>query len=235
MIKEVGHTGRREVRGCWLPGERGEAVDNLRENLRECEASDRKLRLFAVACCRRIWDLLSDERSRQAVEVAERFAEGQATYEELTEADRAAGEARSAARRAARQSQTPAAEAAAYAAWCAEAAAHGSITDAAEAARAAAGVGEEAVAQSRLLHCIFGPKPFQPLPTPDPSWLASNGRAVERMAATIYAQRRFEDLPVLADALEESGCTDEAFLGHCRASGPHTLGCWVIDALLGKG
>jgi len=42
-------------------------------------------------------------------------------------------------------------------------------------------------------------------------------------------------LPVLADALEEAGCTDADLLGHLRGPGPHVRGCWVLDLLLGKG
>ena len=41
-------------------------------------------------------------------------------------------------------------------------------------------------------------------------------------------------LPILADALEDAGCTDQAILDHCRGAGPHVRGCWVVDLILGK-
>ncbi len=67
--------------------------------------------------------------------------------------------------------------------------------------------------------------------TPDPDWLTPT---VVDLATGVYADRAFYRLPVLADALDDAGCTDPAVLGHLRGPGPHARGCWVVDLLLGK-
>jgi hypothetical protein len=86
--------------------------------------------------------------------------------------------------------------------------------------------------QAGLLHEIFG-NPFRPAAL-DPSWLAWHDGAVRKMARAIYDERRFADLPILADALEDAGCAEAAILAHCREPGEHVRGCWVVDLLLGK-
>ena len=62
-------------------------------------------------------------------------------------------------------------------------------------------------------------------------WLT---RATKALAETIYAERAFERMPILGDALEEVGCDNTDILDHCRGGGPHVRGCWVVDLLLGK-
>jgi hypothetical protein len=57
---------------------------------------------------------------------------------------------------------------------------------------------------------------------------------VVTLARSIYDDRRFTDLPILADALEESGCTSQELLDHLRGPGPHVLGCWGLDLVLNK-
>ena len=84
-----------------------------------------------------------------------------------------------------------------------------------------------------LIRDIFG-NPYRPPPAIDPAWLAWNDGTIPNMARTMYARKRFRDLPILGDALEEAGCADEALLAHCRGKGPHVRGCWVVDLLLGK-
>jgi hypothetical protein len=54
------------------------------------------------------------------------------------------------------------------------------------------------------------------------------------LAEASYEEQAFDRLPILADALEEAGCSDEALLGHLRGPGPHVKGCWALDLVLGK-
>jgi hypothetical protein len=82
----------------------------------------------------------------------------------------------------------------------------------------------ESEAQSLLLRRIFG-NSFRPAPSLAPAVLAWNGGTVPKLAAAIYDERAFDRLPVLADALEDAGCADEAILGHCRRGGEHARGC----------
>ena len=93
--------------------------------------SEKELRLFAVFCCREAWHLLVDERSRNAVEVTERFANGQASKEEMHVAYLAAVDA-------AREASCAAAYAAAYAATRAAAYTAADAADAAYVATRAA-------------------------------------------------------------------------------------------------
>jgi hypothetical protein len=99
--------------------------------------------------------------------------------------------------------------------------------------------GVEVEAQTNLLRCIFG-DPFQPL-TVSPAVLAWNDATVVRLAQAAYEERHMPEgtldngrLAVLADALEEAGCTDQDILNHLRGPGPHVRGCWAVDLLLDK-
>jgi hypothetical protein len=222
------------------------------------KASPRKLRLFAYACCRRVWHLMTDRRSRGAVEALGEFADGLARWEDMNAAQEAAIRARD-------ESAWPACPNAAAAAACAcgGVAPDDSVSRAlaADAAGRAAGdaahnaalargweaaVAEnlgaaerwartaEAKAQANLLRCLF-PYPFRPPPILSPAVLAWDGGTVPKLAQAIYEERAFDRLPVLADALEDAGCTDAGILGHCRSGGEHVRGCWVVDLVLGKG
>ena len=80
-----------------------------------------------------------------------------------------------------------------------------------------------------LIDCVFG-NPFRPA-TADSRWLTST---VVSLAQTTYAERAFDRLPILADALDEAGCDQPDLLAHCRSDGPHVRGCWAVDLILGK-
>jgi hypothetical protein len=213
----------------------------------EGKTSDRKLRLFAVACCRRVWHLIRAEYHRRTVEVAERFADGLATREELVDSyqvgenrpgsldegdfdPRAEGDdfdpfcvpwPSSATCACAACSGSNAAEETPY--WCAALAAW---------TRPKTIMEDERVAQADLLRDNCG-NPFRSVAI-DPAWLSWSNGTVPKLVQVIYDDRRFSDLPILADALEEAGCSNPDILAHCRSEGPHVRGCWVVDLILGK-
>jgi hypothetical protein len=76
---------------------------------------------------------------------------------------------------------------------------------------------------------LFG-NPFR-APAITEDTLRWNEGTVVKIAKGIYDEQAYERVPILADALEEAGCTDAEVLTHCRGSGPHVRGCWVVDRL----
>jgi hypothetical protein len=254
-------------------------------------ASPRKLRLFAVACCRtpEVYSRLTDDspcdacgargfwygvnvpasrchacggtgrinRSRRAVEVAERFADGLVTEEELAVAYGRNNEGPT----------TPEFDMVRWASFSPLGFDVEFILPYADAA------GLLKATQAALLREVFG-NPYRrvgkvilgpdapvgedviltgnnAVPT---SWLTST---VVSLAHAIYEEQDFDRMPILGDALEEAGCTDEAVLRHCRGEeewtegelgyvkrdganlwrplrGPHVRGCLVVDVILRK-
>jgi hypothetical protein len=88
------------------------------------------------------------------------------------------------------------------------------------------------VSPGLLLRDIAG-NPFRPF-EPDPAWLTFQGGLIRRLAHDIYNEQRFAEMPVLGDVLEDAGCRNQAVLDHCRSTGPHVRGCWLLDSLLGQ-
>jgi hypothetical protein len=201
------------------------------------QASQRQLRLFGAACCRRCWNLLSPP-ARTAVEVLEHFADGQCGPEALASArNRTFEEVVAHALQAPKPSGCwGAIRSTARAAV--EAVAHGPIWSAApigdrietcEALRAA-----EKEAQAVLLRCIIG-NPFHPIVF-DPAWRT---HTVQDLTSAAYEERILPAgeldvarLAVLADAVEETGCMEQSVLDHLRSPEAHVRGCWAIDLLV---
>jgi hypothetical protein len=237
---------------------------NTRSNLpavpRPC-ATQRKLRLFACACLYPLREVLKDPRSEAAIDLCERFAEGQATPTELTEAGNDAWLAVESLQPTAIELASPgfALGSTMSNVWplAARAAADVTMADAADAALAVqasverasmewAGKGPTlaevaavtgAAVRANLLRDIFGPLPFRDTP------LDSDPRTptVLNVAKAIYEERDAKSgrldasrLAILADALEESGCTDVDLLQHCRHDGVHVRGCWAVDWILAR-
>jgi hypothetical protein len=69
-------------------------------------------------------------------------------------------------------------------------------------------------------------------PAIDPAWLRWKDGTVRRVAQSIHENRRWAELLILADALEEAGCSEPFLLDHLRAGRHHARSCWVTYLLL---
>ncbi|WP_238602414.1 hypothetical protein [Fimbriiglobus ruber] len=201
-------------------------------------ATDRQYRLFAAACCRRIWQWMPDDRARRAVETLERFADGLCGAEERqVTLDALVGEDEDDA-----VQDGPHTRAMTAAILCAGDNGCDSLRLADEVAESCAGAA--AVASGIFDRSIFVAEqkhqcdltrdmfcnPFRPVQFL-PDWRTSS---VSAIASRIYDSREFAVMPILADALEDAGCDNIDLLAHCRGTGPHVRGCWAIDLILDK-
>lgn len=216
------------------------------------ELDDRRLRLFACACGRRVWDELGDSE-RRAVVVAEKYADGDADGWALRRAREAATAVLEASRTAVN---------AAHQAVLVGPTSPGSdspnlsdavrrrdmitlalravseprgLLDAVRRATTEVRRVDRSLTDADLLSILrdstggAGRRLLIPA-----GWLEFHGGFVAGLARSIYDQHRFDEFPVLADALEEAGCHESVVLGHLREDGTHVRGCWALDLLVGK-
>lgn len=207
---------------------------------------DRRLRLFNAACARRVAAVMPDDHARRLVDRAEQRAEGaladrdwlRAVAETLdpylgNEAARdGAGGAtfgvlmhlhRTDPRSVVRLAESVV-EGRAFLAYTGG---YPADVGADEWVRRA--IESEAADLCRLFRCVCG-SPYRRAAFA-PEWLTATVRS---LVAGIDAERAFDRLPILADALQDAGCEDAELLGHCRGSGPHGRGCWAVDLALGR-
>lgn len=221
-----------------------EATGDLKAMLavRPVRGRKRKLRLFAVGCCRQLVKWVRDATLWDALAACERYADGEIKESGLARWVAAANRARAGVQGGRRTRDRASREAAHHAIFhtvhdhrCGFTRADGTSNVPLRALDDHSGFGAKELARLRaafppLLRCVIG-NPFRPVKF-DKRW---RSEAVVPLAAGEYTSRAFDRLPILADALEEAGCDHPDVLTHCRGDGPHVRGCWVVDCVLGKG
>ncbi len=216
----------------WLtPGDLSEHVKFLWAQKRT-----RKLRLFGVGCCRPLEPWMYDPVMQEALLCAERLADGNLSDSTMVKWRQKVQRAED-ARKPATNEQDATRQRTVY--WTVRSVCHDNrfscYADSwTTLVRDREVFGEEfvrrgtAFAHATLLE-VFG-NPFRRLTFPQ-EWLTST---VVALASQMYKSRDFSPMPILADALQDVGCDNDDILTHCRGSGPHVRGCWVVDLVLGK-
>jgi hypothetical protein len=207
----------------------------------------RRLQLFVCATCRRFWPLLGDAGFQHLLEFSERDADGKAhwdgeahwaewskivesawaLYRNLPETTQGSHVCRAAVWSTVARANQNFAEAAIRemlllnSKWSTLKHLLGELVHVTKRS--------ERLYHVQLLHDIFG-NPFRAV-TFSPEWRTDTALSLARQ---MYESRDFGAMPILADALQDAGCDNEDILNHCRGEGPHVLGCWVVDLVLGK-
>jgi hypothetical protein len=204
--------------------------------------SERKQRLLACACVRRLWGMLTEPVLREAIETAESFADGNCTLAVLSTAYHAA-------EHFSKQTHTSTPEY--LAAWAAtRTAKHAFFCDrpfdaqetrhlsqiVTEAMIPGNGPDDEQMRPLRQLEADVHQKYLEDVEQRlnvefSSSWRTST---VVAIATSIYEERAYDRMPILADALQDAGCDNEDILNHCRSETVHSRGCFVVDLILGK-
>jgi hypothetical protein len=216
----------------WLAATEPQAMLTfLRNSGRACE---RKLRLFACGCARRVGERVP--QLADAADLVERNADSLARAEEFRRQGDPEMVHPQGSRLSFLGSRDSGEAASGTSMWVAYLVTSQSMPQADPDPRWLS----ELAAHADLVREIFG-SPFRPAPTIDPGLLHWNGGTVARLAREAYEDRILPSgllkpvrLGVLADAMEEAG-VDADVVGHLRGPGPHVRGCWAVDLLLGKG
>jgi hypothetical protein len=195
----------------------------------------RKLRLFSVACCRQLEPWIDEPLLLEAIERAERLADGElsdATINKWRQKVNRLGDER---RRKSRNAWTPQLSVFDDVRFvCHENQYFGFVDCWRTLVYHGKVFGRKFVkAGPGLAHAllldVFG-NPFRPVEF-DKQWRTDTAVSLAR---GMYDTRDFGAMPILADALQDAGCDNDDVLDHCRGSGPHVRGCWVVDLVLGK-
>jgi len=213
--------------------------------------SHRKLRLYGCGCCRLVWPLLCDERSRLTVEVAEAFADGKQSSKMPGKVPRwPTVTAICEWEKSCRQGRTQPTGTLRTLPPTQPGRSLGSFrsaqpTVARKGSREPLTVGTDRLNPQQTARRLAWPTSSGTSSATLSGQLPSTTAALPQwsppLAQAIYEERQLPSgqldptrLAVLADALAEAGCADPTILDHLRGPDSHVRGCWPVDLVLAK-
>jgi hypothetical protein len=170
--------------------------------------SARKLRLLTCAICRQMPISRLNDRNRLVVELAEQYAEEMIPKRELKKASKSS-----------------------TITWLASTEPTEMVEMALLALRREDPVHGDSLAAEAIREVVANPFRTTSFRR---AWLRDQGGLIQRLVDAVVEGDEAA-MPILADALEDAGCSDPRLLEHCRQAKPHARGCWVMDLLSGKG